>query len=79
LIEPSISECICLFNQEREERTTDLAWDGQGLIYENGEHLAETERFAARPQCVLGSRHLHADARSHCAGSAGRDRQSIGA
>jgi NAD+ synthase (glutamine-hydrolysing) len=32
------------------ESTTDLAWDGQGLIYENGELLAETERFSDRSQ-----------------------------
>ena len=29
------------------ESTTDLAWDGQALIYENGDLLAESERFAA--------------------------------
>ncbi|WP_454732697.1 MULTISPECIES: NAD(+) synthase [Cupriavidus] len=28
------------------ESSTDLAWDGQALIYENGELLAESERFA---------------------------------
>ncbi len=28
------------------ESTTDLAWDGHALIYENGEALAESERFA---------------------------------
>jgi NAD+ synthase (glutamine-hydrolysing) len=28
------------------ESTTDMAWDGQALIYENGELLAESERFA---------------------------------
>lgn len=28
------------------ESTTDLAWDGQALIYENGERLAESERFS---------------------------------
>ena len=28
------------------ESTTDLAWDGQALIYENGDLLAESERFA---------------------------------
>jgi NAD+ synthase (glutamine-hydrolysing) len=28
------------------ESTTDLAWDGQALIYENGELLAESERFS---------------------------------
>jgi NAD+ synthase (glutamine-hydrolysing) len=27
------------------ESTTDLAWDGQALVYENGELLAEGERF----------------------------------
>ena len=29
------------------ESTTDLAWDGQTCIYENGQELAEGERFAA--------------------------------
>jgi NAD+ synthase (glutamine-hydrolysing) len=29
----------------RGESTTDLAWDGQSLIYENGEMLAEAQRF----------------------------------
>ncbi len=28
------------------ESTTDLGWDGQALIYENGDLLAESERFA---------------------------------
>ena len=28
------------------ESTTDLAWDGQALIYENGQLLRESERFA---------------------------------
>jgi NAD+ synthase (glutamine-hydrolysing) len=28
------------------ESTTDLAWDGQALIYENGDKLAESERFS---------------------------------
>ena len=27
------------------ESTTDLAWDGQTMVYENGELLAESERF----------------------------------
>jgi NAD+ synthase (glutamine-hydrolysing) len=35
------------------ESTTDLAWDGQGLIYENGELLAETERFACHSQYTV--------------------------
>ncbi|MFV9506665.1 MAG: NAD(+) synthase [Oscillochloridaceae bacterium umkhey_bin13] len=35
------------------ESTTDLAWDGHALIYENGELLAESERFADHEQLIL--------------------------
>ena len=34
------------------ESTTDLAWDGQASIYENGEKLVEAPRFAEEPQLV---------------------------
>lgn len=34
------------------ESSTDLAWDGQALIYENGEALAESERFQRRAQLI---------------------------
>lgn len=34
------------------ESTTDLAWDGYALIYENNELLAESERFAADEQVI---------------------------
>jgi NAD+ synthase (glutamine-hydrolysing) len=34
------------------ESTTDLAWDGHALIYENNELLAEAERFAADEQLI---------------------------
>ncbi len=34
------------------ESTTDLAWDGHGMIYENGELLAETERFREDSQLL---------------------------
>ena len=34
------------------ESTTDLAWDGQALIYENGTPLAEARRFSPDPQLV---------------------------
>ncbi len=34
------------------ESTTDLAWDGHALIYENNEKLAEAERFAADEQII---------------------------
>ena len=36
------------------ESTTDLAWDGQALIYENGDLLAEAERFSDEEQLILG-------------------------
>jgi NAD+ synthase (glutamine-hydrolysing) len=35
------------------ESTTDLAWDGQALIYENGELLAESERFPREEQIIF--------------------------
>ena len=34
------------------ESTTDLAWDGQGLICENGNLLATSRRFSLEPQVV---------------------------
>jgi len=34
------------------ESSTDLAWDGQALVYENGSFLAESERFQRRSQLV---------------------------
>ena len=34
------------------ESTTDLAWDGHALIYEDNEKLAEAERFAADEQII---------------------------
>ena len=36
------------------ESTTDLAWDGHALIYENGELLAESARFADEEQLIIG-------------------------
>jgi NAD+ synthase (glutamine-hydrolysing) len=35
------------------ESTTDLAWDGQGLIYEMGDLLAESERFSLEPELCI--------------------------
>ncbi|HLI58170.1 MAG TPA: NAD(+) synthase [Solirubrobacteraceae bacterium] len=34
------------------ESTTDLAWDGQALIYENGDLLAESVRFSDEEQLI---------------------------
>ncbi len=36
------------------ESTTDLAWDGHALIYENNEKLAESERFGDSEQIITG-------------------------
>src|SRR4029453_7854970 len=35
------------------ESTTDLAWDGHAIIYENNELLAEAERFSAGEQIIV--------------------------
>jgi NAD+ synthase (glutamine-hydrolysing) len=35
------------------ESTTDLAWDGQASVFENGNTLVETERFPAHDQAAI--------------------------
>lgn len=35
------------------ESTTDLAWDGQGMIYELGDLLAESERFSLQSETCI--------------------------
>ncbi len=35
------------------ESTTDLAWDGHAMIYENARLLAESSRFSADPQIIF--------------------------
>lgn len=35
------------------ESTTDLAWDGHGMIWENGSLLAETKRFSTREEMLF--------------------------
>lgn len=35
------------------ESTTDLAWDGQGMIHEMGDQLAQSERFLREPQLAI--------------------------
>ncbi|SEA64870.1 NAD(+) synthase [Rubrimonas cliftonensis] len=45
--------CAYLYSAAGEgESTTDLAWDGQAMIYDLGEMLAETPRFARAPQMI---------------------------
>jgi len=36
------------------ESTTDLAWDGHGMIYDNGVCVAESKRFAHGPKLITG-------------------------
>ena len=35
------------------ESTTDLAWDGHAMVYENGTLVAESQRFSAEPQLAF--------------------------
>ena len=42
------------------ESTTDLAWDGDAHIHENGHLLAEATRFSRDPQLLHADIHLHA-------------------
>ncbi|WP_371227019.1 NAD(+) synthase [Pseudomonas sp. QE6] len=35
------------------ESTTDLAWDGHSLIHENGDLLAESQRFSSEPGMII--------------------------
>ncbi|MEX0337408.1 MAG: NAD(+) synthase, partial [Arenibacterium sp.] len=35
------------------ESTTDLAWDGQALVYENGKLLGQGKRFSTRPEVLI--------------------------
>ncbi len=52
----SSSRAVCAYAYSASghgESTTDLAWDGQGMIYELGELLVESERFDLAPElCV---------------------------
>jgi len=51
----------------RGESSTDLAWDGQALIYENGELLGESERFLNHSICFSRTWTLTACRASACA------------
>ena len=35
------------------ESTTDLAWDGHAIVYENGSLIAESKRFSWEPQVII--------------------------
>jgi len=56
LVQSASSRCTaaCLYAAAGPgESTTDLAWDGQAMIYENGDLLAETERFPDGPRLAV--------------------------
>ncbi|MDF3834947.1 NAD(+) synthase [Cupriavidus basilensis] len=49
LVSQQSARCLAAYlysSAGKGESSTDLAWDGQALIYENGDLLAESERFA---------------------------------
>ena len=56
LTRASSSRSVCAYAYSASgygESTTDLAWDGQGMIYELGDLLVESERFDHAPElCV---------------------------
>jgi NAD+ synthase (glutamine-hydrolysing) len=55
LVAQQSARCIAAYlytSSGHGESTTDLAWDGQALVYENGSLLAESERFRLDAQLV---------------------------
>ncbi|WP_454756865.1 NAD(+) synthase [Cupriavidus campinensis] len=51
LVSQQSARCLAAYlytSAGKGESSTDLAWDGQALIYENGELLGESERFSDR-------------------------------
>ena len=55
LVENQSARCVCAYMYTAAgpgESTTDLAWDGQAMIYENGTLLAQSERFAGKAQVL---------------------------
>jgi len=50
------ARCVCAYLYAAAgpgESTTDLAWDGHAMIHENGNLLAQSERFSPKPQLIL--------------------------
>jgi len=53
LVSNQSARCLCAYLYSAAglgESTTDLAWDGHAIIYENGNLVAESRRWAAEPQ-----------------------------
>ena len=56
LARASSSRTLCAYAYSASghgESTTDLAWDGQGMIYELGDLLAESQRFDLEPELSI--------------------------
>ncbi|WP_423196293.1 MULTISPECIES: NAD(+) synthase [unclassified Cupriavidus] len=56
LVSQQSARCLAAYlysSAGKGESTTDLAWDGQALIYENGELLGESARFADTSHLLL--------------------------
>jgi len=49
------------------ESTTDLAWDGHAMVYENGDLIAESERFRYESQLIIAELIWNGSHRSECA------------
>ncbi len=57
LVSQQSARCLAAYlysSAGRGESSTDLAWDGQALIYENGDLLAEAERFQDESHLIFG-------------------------
>ncbi|MBN1635487.1 MAG: NAD(+) synthase [Deltaproteobacteria bacterium] len=59
------------------ESTTDLAWDGHALVYENGTLIAESERFSWDPQVIFADIDLERLAQDRMRTSNFRDSISV--
>jgi NAD+ synthase (glutamine-hydrolysing) len=56
LVANQSARCLCAYLYSAAglgESTTDLAWDGHAVIYENGNLVAESRRFAVEPQLAF--------------------------
>ncbi|WP_454763076.1 NAD(+) synthase [Cupriavidus campinensis] len=56
LVSQQSARCLAAYlytSAGKGESSTDLAWDGQALIYENGELLSESERFADNSHLLM--------------------------
>jgi NAD+ synthase (glutamine-hydrolysing) len=56
LVAQQSARCLAAYlytSAGRGESSTDMAWDGQALIYENGELLSESERFLDESHLIL--------------------------